>query len=357
MPNNQLLKIAYGNNRFAKKWSNKEISFADLCARTATPTRTTETVAEYARMPKTQRDEVKDVGGFVLGHLRDGQRRKTNVDCRSAITLDADSADAQFIDRIKAFDHQANLYSTHGHTPQSPRYRVVFPLSREITADEYSCAARMIAHDIGMDFFDDSTYEPSRLMYWPSCPQDGEYICEVITGLPINPDEYLRRLSDWHDCTLWPTSSRQSAVIEQHTHSQADPLTKEGVVGAFCRSYSVEEAIEKFLGEVYTPCDVGNRYTYTPGSTSAGVAVYGDGRWIYSHHGTDPASGMLLNSFDLVRVHKFHELDEKASFKAMCAFAAQDECVGQLILSGVRKLALTSATTGRKHSIAAKMVG
>jgi hypothetical protein len=168
-------------------------------------------------------------------------------------------------------------------------------------------------------------------MYWPSCPQDGEYIYEVVEGKQTNPDDYLRSLSDWHDCTLWPTSKRQSAAVEQHTHSQADPLAKDGVVGAFCRSYSVEDAIATFLSDVYTPADVQNRYTYTPGTTSAGVAVYGDGKWVYSHHGTDPASGMLLNSFDLVRVHKFHDLDEKAGFKAMCGFASNDENVRRLI--------------------------
>lgn len=32
---------------------------------------------------------------------------------------------------------------------------------------------------------------------------------------------------------------------------QADPLTKSGLVGAFCRTYSVQDAIEKFLPDVY----------------------------------------------------------------------------------------------------------
>ncbi|GHU75410.1 hypothetical protein AGMMS49992_19340 [Clostridia bacterium] len=321
------MKIAYGNSRLSRKWSNKEITFEELCGRVATPIRTSETMVEYARMPKAQRDNVKDVGGYVVGHLRGGQRKKTNVECRSAITLDADFADTGFLQRVSDAGHIALIYSTHGHIPDAPRFRLILPLSRDITADEYSCVARMVAHDIGMDAFDDSTYEPSRLMYWPSTPQDGEYICETIDGAAVDPDTCLQRLTDWTDCTLWPTSTRQSSVIEHNARSQADPLAKEGVVGAFCRAYSVEDAIAEFLLNVYTPAVISGRYTYLPGSTSAGVAIYGDGRWAYSHHGTDPAAGMLLNAFDLVRVHKFPGLDDKEGYKAMCSLAVQNDRV------------------------------
>ncbi|GHU68099.1 hypothetical protein FACS1894184_09280 [Clostridia bacterium] len=321
------MKIAYGNSRLARKWSNKDISFEELCGRVATPLRTTETTQEYIKLPKQQRDEVKDVGGFVLGHLKGGQRKKTNVECRSGITLDADFATNETIDKIRATHHQALIYSTHGHTPESPRYRIIFPLQREITADEYSCVARLVAHEIGMDFFDDSTYEASRLMYWPSCPSDGEYICEVVDGDLVDVDEYLGKLSDWRDCSLWPTSARQSAIIETKTKQQADPTAKEGVIGAFCRSYRIEDAIDAFLSDTYSPSTLENRYTYTPGTTSGGLVVYGDGKWAYSHHGTDPASGHLLNSFDLVRIHMFPGLEEKVGFKAMCRFAVQDDKV------------------------------
>ncbi|GHU78170.1 hypothetical protein AGMMS49992_28130 [Clostridia bacterium] len=326
----RMLKISWGNNRFATKWSNKEISFDELRERLKATIRTSETVAEYQKMPKSERDTIKDVGGYVLGHLRGGARKKNMVECRSALTFDADSGDAAFLARIMAFPHQGIIYSTHGHTPEAPRIRQILPLSRDITADEYSCVARLVANELGMDAYDDSTYEPSRLMYLPSTPQDGEYICCVLEGSPINPDEYLCRLSDWHDCSIWPTSSRQSAVIERNVQEQADPLAKSGIIGAFCRSYSVEDAISTFLSDVYEPTLTG-RYTYMPGSTAGGVVIYGDGRWAYSHHGTDPASGKLLNAFDLVRIHKFSELDEKDSSKAMMDFAALDEKVRGLI--------------------------
>ena len=181
-----------------------------------------------------------------------------------------------------------------------------------------------------MDYFDDSTYEPERLMYWPSTPSDGEYIFKIINGKIINPDEYLSKLSDWRDCSLWPTSSRQSEVLKREISKQQDPLNKNGIVGAFCRTYGIEDVISIFLPDVYTPSAVEGRYDYISADSSAGVVIYED-KWTYSHHATDPASSKLLNAFDLVRVHKFGDLEEKASFNAMADFASKDEKVKLLI--------------------------
>ena len=117
---------------------------------------------------------------------------------------------------------------------------------------------------------------------------------------------------------------------------QADPLEKTGIVGAFCRAYTIEEAIEAFLTDVYEPSAMNGRYDYIPADSAAGVVVY-DGKFAYSHHATDPVCGKLLNAFDLVRLHKFRELDENVgldtppgklpSFKAMSDLALADDKV------------------------------
>jgi predicted P-loop ATPase len=92
---------------------------------------------------------------------------------------------------------------------------------------------------------------------------------------------------------------------------QGDPLEKRGVIGAFCRCYSISEVIEKYLPQVYEPVidGQGQRYTYALGSTAGGLVVYDD-KYAYSHHGTDPISGKLCNAFDLVRLHLFGMRDE-----------------------------------------------
>lgn len=325
------LKISYGDSRLSKRWVNKKTTFDELCERFKVTRRTTETVTEYQKFTKDRRDTAKDVGGYVLGHLKSGRRKKDTVESRSGITLDADHADSGFIDTVEMlFPHNCAIYSTHSHTPKTPRLRVVIPLSRDVTPDEYAALSRLVADEIGMDFFDDSTYEPERLMYWPSTPSDGEYVFKVIDGDELDPDKYLAKLSDWRDCSLWPTSSRQSEVIQRSIHQQQNPLEKEGVVGAFCRSYSIEDAIAEFLHDIYEPSAMMGRYDYIAADSSAGVVLY-EGKWAYSHHATDPACGKLLNSFDLVRVHKFTDLDDKAGFKSMSEFALKDEKVNTLI--------------------------
>lgn len=84
------MKIAVGNSRMDKKWKNQDISWADLCARCGSTIRTTETVEEYRKLKKGQQDGIKDVGGFVGGHLREGRRKNGMVLCRSLLTLDMD---------------------------------------------------------------------------------------------------------------------------------------------------------------------------------------------------------------------------------------------------------------------------
>lgn len=331
------MKIAYGNSRMDKRWKNNDISWEDLCSRVRSTKYTTETVEEYRKMKKGGQDSIKDVGGFVGGHLKDGRRKKGNVLSRSMLTLDMDYGTPTIWDEIKAaFPFCCCVYSTHKHTSENPRLRLLVPLSRDVSDEEYTAVARMVAKEIGIDLFDDTTYEPERLMYWPSTSSNGVFFYDQLAGDALDPDLYLAKYDDWHDTTTWPVSSRQSEVITKAVKEQADPLTKEGVVGAFCRCYGIREAIEAFLSDIYVPSAMEGRYDYAPADSSAGVIIY-DNKFAYSHHATDPANGHLLNAFDLVRIHRFGGLDDKAvygtetgklpSYKAMVDFAVNDPTV------------------------------
>ncbi len=325
------MKIAYGNSRMEKKWKNNEISWEDFCKRVSTTQTTTETVDEYRKMSKPQQDAIKDVGGFVAGHLKAGRRKNGTVLCRSMLTLDMDHGSADILDELDMFNsHKMCIYSTHKHTPEAPRLRLIMPLKRDVSEDEYPAVARKVAQEIGMDMFDDTTYQPHRLMYWPSTSSNGEYIYHVMDGDVVDPDYYLGLYDDWRDVSTWPVSSRESEAVKKTASQQADPLTKDGVVGAFCRTYSIRDAIEKFLKDVYEPSAMEGRYDYIPADSSAGVTIIDD-KFSYSFHATDPACGQLLNAFDVVRVHKFPDDDPKKSFKAMAKFASSDEEVKLLI--------------------------
>ena len=325
------LPIAYGNSCFAKTWTNKSTTFDELCVRLEQTIRTTESAEEYPALPKVERDRIKDKGGFVGGQLRDNRRKRGNVACRSMLTLDCDHADVGFITRFTAeCQHAACLYTTHGHTPKAPRVRIIVPLTRDVTPDEFVAISRYFADEWGIDQFDECSYRPHQLMYWPTTPANGEYLCKRVEGAWLDPDAYLARYLNWKDCSLLPTSSRESAVRESSRKPQEDPLTKDGVIGAFCRTYSVEASIEAFLSDVYEPSLVDGRYDYIPADSSAGVVIYDD-KFAYSHHATDPACGKLLNAFDLVRIHKFGDDDEKKSLFAMMDFASKDDNVKLLM--------------------------
>lgn len=309
------ITIAVGQSRRSTQWQNRDLMWSQLVNRLEIPERTQESAKEYKALPKAQRDEIKDVGGFVGGVLKGGRRKADAITQRRLLTLDLDEvpADADPWDTvILVLGCAAVLYSTHSHRPDAPRLRLVMPLSRAVSPEEYAAVARKIAQDIGIDMCDDTTYEPHRLMYWPSLSYDAEYRYEFSDGPWLDVDEQLKRYVDWHDPAEWPVSSRRAEALHRLAKKQGDPTAKDGVVGAFCSTYSVEDAIEEFLPDVYEKCDDG-RYTFKGGSTTGGLVLYDNGLFAYSHHGTDPASGKLCNAFDLVRIHLFGNQDDAAA--------------------------------------------
>ena len=201
------LVIATGQSRKSKLWKNTKMSWDEFVDRLATTTRTSETQGEYFNMTKSQQDDIKDVGGYVGGKVKDGHRKSGSIENRTLLTLDADFASEDFCDDIAMFfGFSYCIYSTHKHTPEKPRYRLVIPLSRPCTPDEYEAVARMTAYDIGIDMFDDTTYQAHRLMYWPSTSIDGEYVFEHEDNTPLDVDAVLSRYEDWHNVASWPVS-------------------------------------------------------------------------------------------------------------------------------------------------------
>ena len=327
------IKISVCNKRTDKKYKNQEQTWEYLKGRNRSPLRTTETAEEYPRLSKAQKDAAKDHGGFVGGWLKGGIRKNGNVLGRQIGCLDADKipqgADFPFLVELALDDTEYFIYSTHSHTADSPRYRLVILLAREVSEDEYPAVMRMAAKQIGMGYFDDSTYQANRMMYWASCPSNGDFAFHENAGKPLDPDKYLGMYKDWKDVSQWPTSKRQSEVIQREMQTQQDPTTKSGVIGAFCRVYDIESAIENFLPDVYAPSAAANRYDYIPADSAAGVVLY-EGKWAYSHHASDPACEKLLNAFDLVRIHRFG--DEEGSLSKMSEFAVADAKVNAALL-------------------------
>lgn len=346
------LLISTGKSRFETKWKNKTMSWAVLLNKLSRSQETAETHAEYMKMGKEQQDRIKDIGGFVGGHLRDGRRKTGYVTGRQLLTLDLDFPPVDFWDAIinnLEINSALAVYSTHKHTPAKPRYRLIMPLDREVTPDEYEAIARKIAEKIGIDYFDDSTFQPTRLMYWPSHSTDVDPFFQFYDAPFLSASAVLEEYPDWTDTSYWPESSRMAGIRKRQADKQGDPLAKKGIVGAFCRSYTITEAIAKFLPDVYTQTAKEDRYTYAAGSTAAGLVVYDGDVFAYSNHSTDPAGGQLCNAFDLVRLHKFGDQDdgkedksgsELPSYKEMAKLASEDPSVRMTLASDARAKAV-----------------
>ena len=306
------LDIAVGRSRLEKNWKNKEMLWSAFVHQVSTTHRTAETHGEYMNAKKGRQDEIKDIGGFVGGFLTGGRRKSGSVLHRQLITLDIDFGTTEFWDDfLMTFTSAALVYSTHKHSPESPRLRLIMPLDRPVFSDEYQAIARKIAGMIDIELFDPTTFQAERLMYWPSTSKDGVYLFEVQDGAFLSADKILGLYRDWTDSSEWPVSVKVDKIIHRNILKQGDPLEKPGVIGAFCRTYGIAEVIDTYLPDVYEACDVEGRFTYKHGSTAAGLVVYED-KYAFSHHGTDPTGGKLCNAFDLVRLHKYGLKDEDA---------------------------------------------
>lgn len=333
------MKIATARTRTSKKWRTVDITWEQFLDRLRTPMRTAETMAEYRGMAKEEQGRAKEAaGGFVGGALSSGQRKTENVVSRSLITLDADDAYVGQWDNVTALlDYRMACYPTHSSTTSKPRLRWVIPTDREMTPDEYPAVARMVASWIGIDTMDASTYEVARLMYWPTIPKDAPYEYHEQDGDVLSVDYVLSLYGPgelWRNTYLWPTADGEQEVRARAQKKAGDPASKPGLVGLFCRTYDIYSAIDTFLSDVYEPTAEPDRYTYVGGTTAAGAVVYQDGAFLYSNHATDPAGGQCLNAFDLVRIHKFGELDADVdaesvgvtklpSYQAMSSWAAE----------------------------------
>lgn len=341
----QIIISAAGSRR-ATQWPAQTLYWSELVDRLKTPVRGTETFAEYLSFPKPQQDNLKDVGGFVAGTLAGNRRKANNVTGRDVIILDLDNVlpggTLDILRRLEGLGCAYAVYSTRKHEEAKPRLRVLIPPNRTATADEYEPTARKMAGIIGIELCDPTTFEASRLMYWPSCSSDSTYVYQYGDKPFLDLDGLLGLYTDWRNVSEWPEVPGVQQARVKLAARQEDPTAKAGVVGAFCKTYDIYRAIDTFLPGVYTPCDDSpGRYTFTGGSTTGGAIIYDSGQFLYSHHATDPAGGRLVNSFDLVRLHRFAELDDEAkpdtptnklpSYNAMCQLAISVPSVAALL--------------------------
>ena len=343
MENNRLLTIYTARSRREAVLQAAPMNVAALFARLSSSQTLPMAHDAYMNLKKPQQDDLKDVGAYIAGELKGGRRRAGCVLSRSAAVLDADGLPAggteDFIRRVAALGVCCCVHSTAKHSAAIPRMRAVIPFAQDIPAEQYAPIVRLLCRMIQLEltWFDPTCDRPGQIMYNPTHCQDVEPIWFVQDKPLLDAVALLERdLPAWCDPRSWPQFPREVAPAKLAA-KQEDPTAKTGVVGAFCRAYDVPAAMAKFLPGVYEETATEGRYTFTGGSTWGGAVLYDNGKFLFSHHATDPAGGRLVNAFDLVRLHRFGELDDEAkdgtptgrlpSWSAMVELAREDSIV------------------------------
>ena len=337
-------------NRYEKLGIIQKLSFDVMVKAFKTKViRTKETFLEYEAGDRDFKLKCKDKGAFIAGKSINNSREAKNITSRNMITLDMDYCPPNILDILKEKQDNTKelnfpflVYSTHSHTPEKPRLRLIVPLSEEIGVEKYEPIGRAIANTIGIEYFDATTFQINRIMYFPSVSIDGDYICQEF-GLDewniLEPDDMLDRYLDYLNIAEFQKPHYISGLsIDKIRKGQitSSKKTKYRIVNAFNIEYTITEAIDNFLSDVYVKGKHADRYTYVDGESKDGLVILND-EYAYSHHATDPAQGKLLNAFDIVRIHKFgkqdtditeqyeyEKYDKSSSFSAMVDFIRDD---------------------------------
>lgn len=361
MSDNDNVKVRYarGTGRNLGKADNKANTWGGLKTILRKVRRTAETMAEYDKLSADEQAELKRAPGFWFASATTlGVRKRGQLLPRRIWSLDLDELTPETLAEIRAGVHPICRYEMIAHPTRGdrehkgkPRLRGAILLKQEVTEEQYEGLSRIAAWTLfgeeGFNQVDQVTHRPGQLMYLASVSHDQPWEVIEFEGeqfdIIANAEQWgIDTHGDkdaWLNPQLWPRKAGEGEYRATQAKAQ-NPLEKSGIVGAFCRAYSVYEAIDEFIPDVYSPVDQSwggkDRYTYNYGHASAGVEIQDDGLFIYSHHGSDPAGDRLCNAFDMVRIHRFGDQDgelpdegaadgpkitARPSYKAMTAWA------------------------------------
>lgn len=329
---NLLLSWAEGRGANLGKATNKKGSWADLRKLLSKPTATNEKHKVYMKMSRDEQLHLKSINGWISGaQCEGGTRNLASVKPRDVGSLDMDYPWEGYFDSVKdgmAFmsGYEHVVLSTRSSTETAPRYRVIFPMLRMVQPDEWMPLCRIISFRIDfeqqpMEQVDVVSSRRAQMMFLPTVSKDQPFEFFHNKGDLLDPDEmfswYEINHGDWRDLSALPLYKGEDG-IRKHADKAEDPWLKPGVIGDWCRAWPIEDLIAEFLSDIYVPGDTQSakpRYTYTGGSASNGAVVEDDGRFLYSHHGTDPVGEQLVNAWDLYRIHMFGMLDAKVDLE------------------------------------------
>lgn len=345
------IRFSIGDGSNLGRAKNVSEEYAKVRARFAKPLVTPEKRHEYLKMNDKRQAHLKSTAGWYMrAHVGEGKRTRDSIMPGDLITLDIDYATPEFMAELLDGNILSGVtlfaHTTRSSTPEKPRARILIPTKNPLPPDRYQAACRIVAQlvDPEMKVVDKVSARVAQMMFFPTVSSDMEkhYVYYEQPGGLLDWEKAIRRWErtngSANDIANLPRFPGEHELRESAEKAE-DPLTKDGIVGTFCRTYSITELVtgkdgeEPLLGEFYEPTEWHNgvitRMSYTKGSTSNGAVVYDD-KFVYSHHGSDPAQDQLLNAYDLCRYHLHNAaaddtddpMGERPSVKAMNKWAA-----------------------------------
>lgn len=347
-----------GPSRLSTTLTEKKVSWPKLAARLQRYQLVDTDYKTYMTMPRDQQASLKDVGYFIGGRFSSPRRLQENLIARCVISLDLDHLDWLDLELVRETyaDYEHVVHSTMKHSDENPRLRIIFPLDKECLPQTYEPIARRVASWLDMEAFDDTTFQPARIMFWPAVTSDGAVFKYHNKGAFLSTAELEATYEDILDFGVWPHSSRVDQLRGPVAKAE-DPLSKPGVIGAFNRTFDIHSAIARFELP-YQSTDFDNRYL-PDGATGAPGAVVYDDLFLYSNHESDVVGLQNVNAWDLVRLHRFGDLDagigedvrmmDRPSSKEMSALAMSLPEIEQE-LKGALLDELPDKPNGQDHS-------
>ncbi len=343
--NSFLIRFSEGTGRNLGKATNVVKTLVNFKKIFRTPDRSPERFKEYMKLPDAEQSFLKGRNGwFYRTQIEGKSRNRKSGQPSDLVTMDFDYATPEFFAWLQSGNAMPEwewfMHTSRRHTPENPRFRLFICLSEELSNEFYNAVSRIMAQyfDPDMTNVDKVSFRPAQMMYKPTASIDSEYVFYENAGELVDWNElldtYELTTADWRDVTKLPKVPNET--LRETADKMEDPEQKEGPVGDFCRAYDIFDAIAEFDLPYDEVVDDGpdRRFSYTLGTTYNGAIAYDDGKYLFSHHGSDPISDMEVNSFDLVRIHKFGDKDDademdktitkRASWKLMIALCQRD---------------------------------
>lgn len=180
-------------------------------------------------------------------------RKSENVVSITAMVLDYDNCGTSLEEAIEMWGlFYGLIHTTRRHEPTGHRFRVILPLAREISPDEYAILWRYVVRTSG-HHVDVKTKDPSRFWYVPGPLNGGGFRAVRLTGAMFCPDPMLV------EAVAEEASEKPPAVTRIHpsAESRADRYAQ-GALDDACDAVGLEAPGNRNNRLYVAACTAGN---------------------------------------------------------------------------------------------------